>query len=300
MNSIGLYLTDEQLNQIESLATINSDIKAIAFFLKLEPDILEEEFLNDGSALRKAIEKGEAKALAKIDQKVFSDAQAGDKDSIKSWKSDAARLKYERYKSKITFDKEVSSYEALQAAIEHGVTGKLPENLQKYYEIIDFIRTLYNKFNSRTYIINSVRLRWKEVSYSLANKLYYESLNFFNLDNEVKKEVWANVYADKLDNIALLALERGDLEVAGKYVVDAAKMRGVGKENAQQIPAELLNRRPILYTTKIADLGVSPVNRKMLGDLIDNLDVPEQDRNRLKRDAMIEDVQFEVAENDKE
>jgi hypothetical protein len=300
MNALPIQLSKEELDKIVHLAGINSDIKAIARFLNLNANDLQAEYLNENSPLRQAMDTGIINAEYSISKKQFDDAKLGDKESIREWKKDANAAKWERYKQKLLFDQEVSSYETLRAAVENGIVNELPEKLQKYYEVIDFIRALYNRLNSRTYIINQVRLKWKEVSYSVANKLYYESLNFFNLDNAVKKEAWANVYAERLDLISNLALENKDLDIAGKYAVEAAKMRGVGREQAPQVPAEILDRRPILYSIKITDLGGTPISRNKLGALIDGLDVSEKDKTRLKRDGVIEGIPFELFENAQE
>ena len=163
-----------------------------------------------------------------------------------------------------------------------------------FYEQIDFIRCLYNKYESKSYIINAVVVQFPKVTKYEATKLYYECLNFFNLDNQVKVEAWANIYADRLDNMARICYELNDFETARRLTMDAAEMRGVGKQQENKIPDELLDRRPIFYTSKIEDIGVQREDRYKLAEYIDNLEVPEKVKNRLKRDAQIEDVPFEI------
>jgi hypothetical protein len=94
--------------------------------------------------------------------------------------------------------------------------------------------------------------------------------------------------------IANLALENNNLDVAGKYKVEAAKMRGVGRDEPMQVPSELLDRRPVLYTIDITALGGTKVNRNELAALIDHLEISERDRKRLNRDAQINDIPFEL------
>jgi hypothetical protein len=190
----------------------------------------------------------------------------------------------------------MGEYENLKLAVEHG-NGNLPDHLKQYYEVLDFIRTLYSQMNSRSYIVSMVRMKWNEMSYDMAVKLYYKSLNFFNCDNGVKKETWGNVYADGLDVISNMALERGLLDIAGKYKVEAARLRGVGRDEPAQVPPELLDRRPVLYTFSFSDIGLQPANRRELGSLIDSLDVSESQKLRLKNDARIENVEFELFPN---
>lgn len=214
-------------------------------------------------------------------------------------KQDATHARWQEHKDNLLLEKKVQGYLVLRSAIENG-QGELPERLQRYYDILDFIRTLYSQMNSRDYIIKMVRTKWNEITYNAAVKLYYESLNFFNMDNDIKREVWANIYADQLDEISNIAFKNNQLDIAGKYKVEAAKMRGVGREQSPQIPIEILDRRPILYTIDISDVGMDPVNRRELAQLIDGLDVTERERAMLKNDARINDIPFELFSSNEE
>ena len=79
--------------------------------------------------------------------------------------------------------------------------------------------------------------------------------------------------------------------------MDAAQLRGVGKDKPNQIPEELLDRRPIFQTMRIEDLGLPKANRNELAALIDNLDITEHQKSKVKREAMIEDVPFQLSED---
>jgi hypothetical protein len=298
-NDISMNLSDDELTRISQLAGINTDIRAIARFLDINPDDFEAQYMMEGSPVRRAIDEGINNAECSIREKQLEAAKLGDTSAAAECKKDATHSRWQRHKDKLLFDKKVSDYQGLRAAIETG-QGELPEHLKKYYEVLDFIRSLYNQFNSKSFIISMVRTKWPEISYGVATKLYYESLNFFYVDNGIKKEVWANIYADQLDTIANLAFESNQLDIAGKYKLEAAKMRGVGKEQAPQLPDELMDRRVILYTIKIADIGMKPANRRELAEQIDSYDIPEGDKRRLKNDAMIEDIPFELSLNNDE
>ena len=299
-NDITMNLTDDELARISQLAGINTNIRVIARFLDINPDDFEAQYMMEGSPVRRAIDEGINNAECSIREKQLEAAKLGVTSAMAECKKDATHARWQRHKDKLLFDKKVSDYQGLRAAIETG-QGELPEHLQKYYEILDFIRSLYNQMNSKSFIVSMVRTKWAEISYSVATKLYYESLNFFYVDNGIKKEVWANIYADQLDTIANLAFENNQLDIAGRYKIEAAKMRGVGKEDPPQIPQELLDQRIVLYTINPADIGMKPVNRRELAEDIDNLEVPEREKSRLKHDAMIiDDIPFELFPNNEE
>ena len=177
-------------------------------------------------------------------------------------------------------------------------TNDLPAPVVEYFEQIDYIRCLFNKFNSKSYIVSAISLKWPNISKYKANKLYCESLNFFNLDNEIKVQAWSNIYADRLDNMALIAQQMNDFETARRCFKDAAEMRGVGKDMANQVPEDLLDRRPVLYTMKMRDAGAPEINRNELGRLLDQMDITVVDRSRINRDARTEDIPFILFEDE--
>ncbi len=291
-----IVLSEDDSKTISDLAAINTDITSIARSLNINPDDFEAQYLIDGSPINRAVEAGINSADKSIKEVQFEAAKSGDKASISAFKKDAINARWQRHKQKLLFDRKLGDYENLRMAIENG-KGEIPDHLKQYYKVLDFGRSLYSQMNSRSFIINMVRTKWTDISYSLANKLYYESLNFFYCDNKVKKSTWANIYADQLDTIASLALERGQLDIAGKYKVEAARLRGVGRDEPAQVPPELLDRRPVLYTFSFSDIGLQPANRRELGSMIDSLDVSESQKLRLKNDARIENVEFELFPN---
>jgi len=292
-----LELTQEQYKDIEQLASINYDPAKIAMYLDVDPNHFLEAFNQDDSKIRYHYERGKLITQAEIDKANLKRAKDGNLTSIQQWKKDAQSQKLENYKNKIAFDKEMEEYGQLQALIERGETKDMPEHLVTYFEQIDMIRCLINKYNSKNYVISTVRLKWPNLSLYQVTKLYNETINFFYLDNDVKPQAWANFYADRLDNAALICFEMNDFETYRRLIDDAAELRGVGKQQ-YQIPKELLDRRVVIYTTKIQELGLQPVNRNYLAEFIDNLDVTENQKSKYKREALIEDVPFEMVENE--
>jgi hypothetical protein len=78
--------------------------------------------------------------------------------------------------------------------------------------------------------------------------------------------------------------------------MDAAELRGVGKETSKEIPKEFYERRPTIYMLDPKLFGIDKVDRRELADFLDNLDITDTQRGRLKRDAGIEDAYFEILE----
>lgn len=181
------------------------------------------------------------------------------------------------------------NYEQLQAFIMNGKQGDLPDELVIYLSHLELVRAMFDKYMSRTAIIKVLRSPVYGYTEYKARKLYAEAINFFYADNSVKREAWGNLYADKLDNLALLAIESDDWESARRCFLDAAKLR-MSEEDKKDIPAELLDRRPVFYTLNPEDVGLpGKVNRHKLARWIDGLpDIDEAERQRIHRDALTE------------
>ena len=295
-----MELTPAQFKEIEQLAAVNYSVKQIAMYLDVDLKAFQKEFSNPDSKIRYHYDRGLLVTQAEIDKANLKRARDGNLTSIQQWKKDANHQKIQNLKKKVFLEEEQSEYEQLQGLIERGETKNLPARIVQFYEQVDFIRCLHNKYENKNYVVNAVILQWPKLSKHQAIQLYYETLNFFNLDNPVKVEAWANIYADRMDQMAMICYEMGDMETWRRMTMDAAKLRGVGKDKPNQIPDELLDRRPVFQTIRIEDLGLQKANRKEMAAFIDNLDITEKQKSKVKREAMIEDVPFEIMGNDED
>jgi hypothetical protein len=291
-----MELTKEQIKAIEELAATNWDPEKIAHYLDVDREEFLMEFHNPESELRYRYDRGQLIAQADIDRSNLKRARDGNLTSIAQYKKDFRFRQIDNAKKKVEFDKLKTEYAQLQALVERGEVTDLPEEMVKYLEQMDYIRSLYLKWNSRNYIISMVILKWPQITRQKADELYADTLNFFYLDNQVKTEAWQNIYADRLDQIAALAFEMNDLETGRRLTIDAAKMRGVGKENPPEIPPGMYERRPVVYILDPKMFGIDKVDRRQLAEFLDTLDISVLERDKLRRDAGIEDAYFEIIE----
>ena len=162
-----------------------------------------------------------------------------------------------------------------------------------YLDQLDMIRGLQLRWKSKGFIIKLLQSEKYGLSLYLANKRYSDAMNFFYSDQQIKKEAWKNIYADKLDNLAratiLSATQVKDYKIAGDLLKEAASIRGVNDPEADVLPPELFTKVARLYTTDVSKLGLPKANRNQLAKLIDGLDANEVDKIRMKQDAMILD-----------
>ncbi|TSA24351.1 MAG: hypothetical protein D4R67_11950 [Bacteroidetes bacterium] len=295
-----MELTENQIESIIKLAGCSWEPEKIAHYLGIPEEEFMEEFNNAYSALRYHYERGVLINQATLDLEIMERAKGGNLMAIQMIKKDMYFRSIENFKTQQESNRIRSEVEAeyarIQEYVEKGRISNLPDDLAEYFEQMDYIRSLYNKWNSRSHIIKMVCLKWKNVSPAKAEHLYADTLNFFYLDNQVKVEAWANIYADKLDELAAIARAMNDSKTAGQLNMDAAKLRGVGKEKPPELPKEFFERKPTIYFLDPKMFGIEKVDRRELAEFLDTLDITVLQKQRLLKDAGTEEVFFEILE----
>ena len=282
-----MVLTQEQKEQLEELAGCGWQPQDIAVYFNVDKKIFVKEWNDDNSEVAYHYKRGVLLAQASVDMQVLQSAKSGNLKAVSQFKKHLDKTALNNQKKRLKVQKELEEYGVLQQFIQTGKGDSIPEEQKIYYEQLDMVRCLHNKYESKSFIINALMTSYKDLSMYLANKVYYEALNFFYLDNVVKKEAWTNIYAEKLDNAAVIAFEMNDLKTYKELIVEAAKMRGVFKEDKAELPEGFYDRRPIIYSVDAGMFNMPRANRTTLANYIDNLpDIPDLDKNRLHLEGM--------------
>jgi hypothetical protein len=183
--------------------------------------------------------------------------------------------------------------EQLQLVLKTGSLDSVPIEYREYYDLMDFVRGLASKntYNGalapKSKIIRLIK-QTKDLSDYQARILYNDAINFFYCDTAIKKESFANLYAERLEDAALLAIKTGQLDVYKDLIKEAAKLRGCYDKKTPTIPEELYRKQFVVYTTDVTDLGGVPTDTKELEKQIDKLpDVPVMVKDRLKMEGGI-------------
>ena len=192
------------------------------------------------------------------------------------------------------------SYQTLQDFINTGSTDLIPAEIQEYIDQLDLARSLYSKYKCKSFIISTLCENYKKINLTryAAELIYYDSINFFNLNNQVKKEAWKNFYAEKLEGAAAIAFAKDDLKVYRELISEAAKMRGVFDPELPDIPDALKEKRTVIISIQPEDVGIERINRHELARMIDEMEISEVAKIKAKNDSGINDITlFDNAEN---
>ena len=296
-----MNLTEEQYQSIEKLAGCNYSPEKIALYLGVTESEFLEDFADKDSLVYYHFNRGLLMANAEMDMQLLESAKKGNITAYQAHKKESFYQKIENSKKKIFIHNELKNIDRLQLLINNGECKDMSPEDELYYRQLDFVRALWDKMNNKNFIINAL-IKSYGVKEWKARELFNDSMNFFNQDNKIKAEAWANIYADKLDVVASICLEINDFDLYLKYTKEAALMRGVGKEQPPQIPDGFYDRKPIFYSQRPQDIGLVPVDRNKLASWIDNLiDIPADEIQRLHRDAQtgkFEGNVFDVPDSD--
>lgn len=196
--------------------------------------------------------------------------------------------------------------EDIQSFLQTRKSAIIPQTLQTYILQLDTVaRIIHNNRISVRAAIIQLRREWPDLTVAQARGIYYDGLMYFYHDEQASASMWDQVYADKLDDIALLALKSGKEATALRATEMAHKMRTTVREAQEyqwKAPTYLIdiNVKPEdlgYQTQKLADIARRAEDRKF-AEMIGSLETTEAEKARLLSDAGIKTVEYEIVEED--
>ena len=302
-----MQLTNEQLEAIETFGGLNFTPLKISMMLSLDHD----EFLSDFNMsdadpgykegqIRYHYDLGHYRLNTTIDKANARRAEEGNMTSLQQFKKDSRYREIQNAKRRTIYQEEKANLEGLHKMIADGDTSKIPPVVLEFVEQIEYIRILFLRMNSKQFITSAVKKRWPRLDHKQITLLYNECLTYFYPGDEIPVGTWTTIYAERIDNLGSLCVEMDLPEIALKCWKEAAAVRGVGKNDKNVIPPELLDRRKIYYTMDIEKLGIPKCNKYELAAFIDNLDLTQKEKAKFRRESMIEDTPFEISTDDEQ
>lgn len=204
------------------------------------------------------------------------------------------------------------SIEEINRVLSTGDLTFLTPEEREYYQLMEVVRgwraRMLTPGAKRLVTKSGIIKLLKQPPYSLsdwmARRVYADSLNFFYSEDGVSAKAWANLYAEKLDKLADLAVVDGRLKEAKGFIVEAAKLRRCYDVKKTEIPKELLDQEQfVIYTADPESMGARKEDRKAIRAFIDSIpDLPDYSRKRVMEDAGLSttDLLKRMAEDVKE
>lgn len=187
----------------------------------------------------------------------------------------------------------------LSLVLQTGSLESLDEEYRQYYILMDYVRGLRAKMVhneqiiTKSAIIKLLKCEPHNLTDYMARKVYADAINFFYHREGITTEAFSNMYAERLENWANICFLNGERETAGKFMKQAAELRGLFKPQDTTIPEELLNQKPyIIYSTNIKDIGLEGTDKKELEEFLDSIpEIPQIKLDRVKAEAGIKKFQ---------
>lgn len=179
--------------------------------------------------------------------------------------------------------------------------------LQRYIIHLDRAAELHNLYGNVTRVARELVTEYAEdkLAYQTARQRVYDAINFFHLNNNVKNEAWNNYYADKMEDLARIAIADGNYNTAYK-AMDKAHYYRTNKDESL-IDEGLLMPPVFLINNDITAEGLGfekkdlrKISKKASDgvylEFIDKLPINKEEKEDLKRDANVIDIDHEELE----
>lgn len=174
--------------------------------------------------------------------------------------------------------------------MDKGRTEELPEEMVRYLEQLTFANGLWNSCHSPQKIISKLILTYPELDRISAKTRWEDTICWFYLDDKVKADAYRNMIFEKhlklVDAAILSAKTVDDYNKASLMLERAYKSKGLDKTEEDRIPEEAFLKPIKIYsldTTDFADLPQT-TNRNLLGEYVDQMNIAEAEKVRIKQD----------------
>lgn len=191
----------------------------------------------------------------------------------------------------------------LQDYILNGSKDQLPDEAFQYLDILHIVNGTARKYG-KAHAISFIQGKPYEISYRDARRMYDESINLFYTDSSVEPSAQRNWLYEKLTNAAAVVLASAesplDMQVYADIIFKAYKVKEPDLNAPPKLPEGLYKKPFKIYSLDPAAIGLPTVNRNEIAALIDEMEIPGSEATRLKKDARIEDINFEEMLDDQE
>lgn len=191
-----------------------------------------------------------------------------------------------------------SHFLRLQDYIQSGSKDPLTEDEQEYYDTLILTIGVYRKYG-RSQAVHFLMGKPFLTSRAIAARMIDESINLFYFDDTVTRQAWRNLMFEEMRNAALTILKTegitpDDLETYRRLMESAYKFKQLDAPDPEEPDSPEERQKDIkIYELDGKRLGLPKIDRDEVASLIDNLDVKERDKERLKTDAGISPIDID-------
>lgn len=191
---------------------------------------------------------------------------------------------------------EQSYFDRLQDYVQSGFDYELTPEEQEYYNALFAVVGINRKYGKDQAVAFLMHPPFN-CSMLRAREMYNEAINLFFADDSIEPRAHRQMLFENLEKAALVVLRTAktskDMEVYGNLLVQAAKIKQLDKPDPVK-RREVKEKEFKVYTLDSNLIGIPMADRNDIAAQIDAIqDISAADRNRLKQDAGVIDINFE-------
>lgn len=292
-NKIGDNLTRDQIEELQQFGALEWGARDIAIYFNFDIDQFSAEYNDPESIITLAITRGRLQALATVNKTLLTNAQAGDLLSINFLEKLRREKSFKTSKLDIfgSFDNE-KAFRRVYEYMTAGRTGDLSNDEKTFLDLLAIINSVDRQVGKRA----TIKFLTQQFGYGYDRAVdYYNQADaLFYSNRNTTKEALRNKYAELLEDLAHaaknVATTPKDYEAVGELIAKAAKIRKLDEPEIQRLPPQMYMRPLRVFSLTTDVIGLPSVNRQEINDQIQQLDVPEATKGRLRRESLVEDV----------
>lgn len=291
-----LELTETTKTALENLASLGYTNAELAIYFDVDPVVFDSLASDPDSKIYYHIKRGKTLGIASEELALLDEVLSGKK------KHEASKRLHEIRRSRAWDITKIDVFggfensrqgretlEKIQQYVESG-SGNLSADEAIYIEALTMFNSMYRKYGRR----NTIRFFTGppfNLKYARAAEMFDEAINLFYTDRGIEKKALRNLKAEQLEEAAQLALQMAkstrDLDAYGRLLMKAAQLQELDKPDVEKLPVDVYMKRIRVYSLDTEHIGLPHINRDELAREIDNLEIPEADKMRLREDAML-------------
>lgn len=301
-----IVLDDEDKVKLIDIGKLRWPADAVADYFGWPRDILKKELKNPNSEIPKLLRRGELEGQYELESGLYNKALGYDKCSSEALKSlnEIMRDRSFKHTKLDLFGAAESSdtFESIQRYFDSGCSGDLGNKEQTYLDLLRIVYSFDHQYGKRK-TVKILTCKPYNLSYENAAELYANAIEMFNSGRNNTKEAMRRHCADQFDTLYHAVIERAkctkDFEIAANILEQRAKLLGLNEPDEQILPEEQYQKTYRLLSLTPESIGLPAANRDLLAAQIDSLeDVPESEKDRLRMEAGIDDVDItKILEN---
>lgn len=298
-----LCLDEQQRETLRKLGGLGWPEKEICDCMGFDPAWFHQQWTDSGSEISRLVRQGGLQERAKMEIKVFSDAQGGDADALEQFRHITRDRSFSISKLDLYGgSSDIGAFTRLRNYMERGDKEGLTDKEAVYFDLLSMVHSLDLRLGKRK-AIQVLTSSPFDFTYDRASNVYAEAIELFYADRNVSRDALRAKAADQFDALYHLAMEAAktpkDYEIAAGILAQKAKLQRLDKEDPAVLPEAGYAKQYRLLSITAESIGLPSANRDELAAQIDSLiDVPEAEKNRLRMEAGIKDLDIiKVLEN---